>query len=361
MMKSRLVACISLLCAFIAGALVVTPVARAVQALGRISCSSSLPCSGGVNASNGPGVSGTSVNGNGAVGATKYISTAANDYRSGLVGEDLSPRGVFDTGVLGTSPRGYGVIGWTKFASTSSSASKAGILGEDLSTAGTYDAGVKGITANGNGVFAEATKSGGVAINARNDSTGTGIFAISGGEGIEAETSGTIGQKSAFVGISLSGTDIYQGYTQTGSYLTQVGRLDGSGNITITGKLYTQGSCSTGCARHQIRSYGAQAAAPVLEDTGEAQLRSRVAYVPLDPAFAQAIDARRGYYVLITPESATNQLYVAQRGAAGFTVRETGGHSNGPFAYRIVAHPYGATEPRLPLVDIKTKPLRASN
>jgi hypothetical protein len=85
--------------------------------------------------------------------------------------------------------------------------------------------------------------------------------------------------------------------------------------------------------------------------------------VRLDPAFANVIDPGRPYLVLNTPEGDTRGLYVAQRTATGFTVRETmGGHSTLAFAYRIVAHPFGAREPRLPFVrayEAGSKSLRA--
>lgn len=111
-----------------------------------------------------------------------------------------------------------------------------------------------------------------------------------------------------------------------------------------------------------MRAYGTTAALPTIEDTGEAQLLHGAISVRLDPAFANAIDARQGYVVLLTPEGDTRGLFVAQRSRNAFVVREVlGGTANVAFAYRIVAHPYGVSEPRLPFeqtqgVLVKTPP-----
>lgn len=128
--------------------------------------------------------------------------------------------------------------------------------------------------------------------------------------------------------------------------------LDDYGNIHITGRIYTGGSCSSGCSktRHVATSY-AGTSEPTMEDVGEATLRNGSAHVVLDPAFANVIDGRKPYVVLLTPEGDA-ALYVADRKPSGFDVREIGaGRATVAFAYRIVAKPYGASDPRLPFRD----------
>jgi len=52
----------------------------------------------------------------------------------------------------------------------------------------------------------------------------------------------------------------------------------------------------------------------------------------------QQIGTRVPYLVFVTPEG-DQGMFVSQRSAAGFTVRAIGGgHSNVPFAYRVVAN-----------------------
>ena len=134
-------------------------------------------------------------------------------------------------------------------------------------------------------------------------------------------------------------------------YFTLV--LDNAGNLAIPGHIYTGGSCVHGCSgTRRVLAYGSMASRPTLDDIGEAQLHSGAATVALDPAFANAIDQRAGYVVLLTPEGDTAGLYVAQRSPGSFVVRETArGRGSVDFAYRIVAHPYGAAAPRLPMVS----------
>jgi hypothetical protein len=94
-------------------------------------------------------------------------------------------------------------------------------------------------------------------------------------------------------------------------------------------------------------SFSGQTSQPTLDDVGEGMLRNGIARVPLASDIANAIDARKPYLVLLTPEGDA-PLYVASRTATGFEVRQMGGgRTSIPFAYRIVAKPYGAGPERL--------------
>jgi len=76
------------------------------------------------------------------------------------------------------------------------------------------------------------------------------------------------------------------------------------------------------------------------EDFGTAQLHSGVVEVALLPSFLDAVDIRQGYLVFLTPDGDSRGLYVAQKAADGFEVREHGGgKSNISFDYRLVARP----------------------
>lgn len=73
-----------------------------------------------------------------------------------------------------------------------------------------------------------------------------------------------------------------------------------------------------------------------------------LANVTIDPAFASVMD-RRWYYVFLTPLGDTRGLYVSQKTATAFQVRESeGGRSRLEFDYRTVAHPLDAKNDRLP-------------
>ncbi len=144
------------------------------------------------------------------------------------------------------------------------------------------------------------------------------------------------------------------------SQLGLVFDLDGYGNVTIDGQIYTSGSCGFGCSRtRHVESFGARTSQPTLDDVGESAMRDGSAHVALDPAFANAIDGRKLYVVLLTPEGDAS-LYVNDRTPRGFDVRQVGGgHANVAFAYRIVAKPYGVKDERLPMRTDPAQPARA--
>ena len=96
-----------------------------------------------------------------------------------------------------------------------------------------------------------------------------------------------------------------------------------------------------------------------MEDTGTARLLNGAGAVHFDPAFASTINASRGYQVFLTPNGDTRGLYVSAKYEGGFMVRENEhGRSSVYFDYRIVAHPYGASDARLPRLNIKPPTMR---
>jgi hypothetical protein len=144
-------------------------------------------------------------------------------------------------------------------------------------------------------------------------------------------------------------TWLYQGYSTTaGKYTVEMGD-SGSvyARLFITmNELRVAQPTTTGS---RVDTYAPQTAQPSLEDFGEAQLANGSATVALDAKLASAIDNSVRYYVMLTPEGDCRGLYVAQRNATDFTVRELqGGRSSIAFTYRIVAKPLGDDSPRLP-------------
>jgi hypothetical protein len=116
--------------------------------------------------------------------------------------------------------------------------------------------------------------------------------------------------------------------------------------ILITSDSVKMAQPTAGGAR--VDTYAQQDAQPTIEDVGEAQLNDGVGSVPLDPRFAAAIDPTTKYFVTLTREGDCRGLYVAQRTAEGFVVRELqGGRASIAFTYRIDAKPLGATSARL--------------
>jgi|HubBroStandDraft_2_1064218.scaffolds.fasta_scaffold01164_10 hypothetical protein len=91
--------------------------------------------------------------------------------------------------------------------------------------------------------------------------------------------------------------------------------------------------------------------APVatIEDSGTGRLESGKGIIRFDQAFAGTIDFRSGYQVFLSADGETRGLYVAAKYERGFVVRETEhGRSSIYFDYRILAHPMGTSDVRLP-------------
>lgn len=119
--------------------------------------------------------------------------------------------------------------------------------------------------------------------------------------------------------------------------------LDQAGNIVIAGTLTVNGSpltttkTTTGAS---LRTSSSRQPQPATEDLGEGRLANGAAYVRLDPAFASTIDRSSAYLVFITPLGNSHALFVANRSAMGFEVRESEfGHGSVGFDYRMLPNP----------------------
>ena len=136
------------------------------------------------------------------------------------------------------------------------------------------------------------------------------------------------------------------------------------GSIDVSGDYEKSASCVAGCSAatatssgRAVVSYVATQSMPSIDDFGEAMLVNGSTYVRIDNAFANVVDHSANYLVFITPEGDSRGLYVTQKSARGFSVRENlGGHSTLAFSYRIVAKPFGSREQRLPMVTVPKIP-----
>lgn len=224
-------------------------------------------------------------------------------------------------------------------------------------------------TNNGAGAGAQGmttAANGGNGVNGvGNNPTASGVYGVdnAGGYGVSGSTQGASGIGAGLFGLSgnanpalilqvstaATGATVFRANNSSG----QIALLDDSGNLHITGLLYSSGKCSNGCsATRHVAAYAPREAEATMEDVGEGRLVGGHAFVALDRGFANAIDRSARYAVLITPEGDSRGLFVANRTATGFEVRENQrGTSSLDFAYRIVARPYGVASTRLPFVE----------
>jgi hypothetical protein len=293
-----------------------------LQALGIMSCTSSNPCQEWKNAGTGAGLKGVSAKGKGLVGLTTFNSSSSANGQAGVLGQDNSISGTFNAGVKGTSTIGIGVAG----TSTNSgigvlgvSVNGAGVVGQSISFMGVYAKG-------GNGPYPA------LSVNGGEDNPDLIYACRLGGP----DPCGIInGQPVPEFDVALNG------------------------DVLITGKIFTSGSCKTGCAttpsagEKRVRLFTPQESLPTIEDFGRAQLVNGRTYVRIDSPFANTMDDHAAYMVFITPEGDSNGLYVVNKTAGGFEVRENkGGRSSLAFSYRIVAKPFGEHAARLQTIIV---------
>jgi hypothetical protein len=315
------------------------------------------------------------------------------------------------TGVTGTSTSWNGMAGFASAAGVSgvygqnSAATGFGLAGRNTAT--THNGAGAGILADGgaanDGLHAIATGGSGVALYAFSQA-GTALFANQ-GAGVTAPElylQDTSSSNNAIIqavgpsgnvldlksdhmtlnadllvqsadGAAIIGTDytipplnVYGGGSNTNFEVFSVNDEFGNqamgvsdiGTVSIAGLLFTQGSCNSGCLQgnkrvRAVKEYAPVEAEPTIEDNGEATTVNGIAKVALDSKFANVIDAGAPYLVTVTPEGDCNGLYVTDRSARGFEVRELrGGSSSVGFAYRIVAKRFGISAPRLPMTAV---------
>ena len=120
----------------------------------------------------------------------------------------------------------------------------------------------------------------------------------------------------------------------------------GNGDLSCTGQV--KSLVSTGGGARKVETYATQSPENWIEDYGTGSMERGVALVKIDPAFAETISESADYHVFLTPNADANALYVINRTAAGFEVRESkGGTSSLTFDYKIVAKRRGYETQRL--------------
>jgi len=374
----------------VAGAVVLSPAIAGKIPGGDLSasttCNTPTQCLFRKNLGTGVAIKGTGTQNNGIVGQTMGVSSSKSF--AAVLGDDLAtpnptgtPRNV---GVVGLTSTGTGVVGVTStgvgvFAQAGEGqgliATTLGLDAIEGQTLGNIPgdsaAGVFGFDAGGSSISEGVEGNSGTGIGVRGEQfelgknlnaaflglTHTqniitfmpaeppgGLFNSDIGEGVVAEAQGPGAE--ALAAANFGGGPLIRAYAGSTEKLD----LDNSGNMIIAGTLTQNGSprdtlpTSTG---RKVVLYGAMQSTATVEDFGEAQLSAGQAYVNIDPRFAATIDKTRTYLVFLTPQGDTPGLYVAQKTAAGFLVREHGARSNVVFDYRIVAAPFEPQGARL--------------
>ena len=313
-----------------------------------IHCNSGSPCQTYSNKGIGTGLQG--------------INTNSSPFSSGLIGSSTKN----GSGVSGQASTGFGVNG--------TSSSGTGVSGSSSSSWGEYGystngIGVQGQSVNSIGMEAfssgpwpgfEAASSSGDAIVGISESSSTAIAALGGtGDALDATTSGGIAvyaNNSNGNGGDIRGTYIgSMGRAPAGTGGFPIVATDLNGNdlmfVNGNGDLFYHGGLSNFAKTRDGKvatSFGATTTSPTIEDNGTAHLVNGVAVVQLDPAFANSIDVRKAYEVMLTPDGDTKGLFIASKTPTSFVVREMqAGRNTLDFDYHIYAPTLGDAGKRM--------------
>ena len=326
---------------------------RSIPQAGIVICSRTSPCEEGKNTGKGPGIEGISAKGTGVVGQTDFKSTSSLNAQAGTLGRDAGT-GFWNSGVEGTSTNGFGVS-----AMSTNNFGLYAVGGND---------GVVGYSAGANGVFGSSTSGIGVVAQSASGS-GLDVQAISGFGAHIYGGSAAASRPTLSIEGNSTNPDLFYACNQTDQFPCEqnhgpapVFQLTNTGDVFVSGFIYTSGSCSSGCAsthtsgERRVRLFTPQESMPTIEDFGQAQLVSGGAHVRIDPAFANTMQGGAQYMVFLTPQGDNRGLYVTNKTTAGFDVRESqGGRSTIAFDYRVVGKPFGVRATRLRMVTV-TRP-----
>jgi hypothetical protein len=250
------------------------------------------------------------------VSATGAISTSNTDTGNGATAitamQDDSNNLAYTFGVKAStaSSDGVGVMG------TSGTGSSFG--GNTFSSVGVW-----GDSATGIGVLGTADD--GTAVYAQSDSG--------------ADTTPTL---NAYNGSSTAGALVFQ----TNSANAKICTIDVFANLACNGSK--SAVVPVGNGQKMVALYAVEAPENWFEDYGSEHLENGAARVTLDPTYAQTVNTGMEYHVFLTPSGDCNGLYVTNKTANSFEVREfKGGHSNIAFDYRIIAKRNGYEQIRL--------------
>ncbi len=313
--------------------------------------------------------------------------------------------GLYVTGVAGTSVNNAGVYGQTGEDSDNSilQTFRAGVVGASTEAAGVLGfskgvAGVWGHSFDGLGVAAQSSTDSGIYAISRDRSgivgvafyAGPDVPAPAGTTPLSAGVVGTSGQRVGVIGTSDLSVGVY-GFSNTYGVVGQTTNPAGLaghfvGNVVVTGAMTLQGDLvlADSAVAAKIKSaivpfpdgthrllHCMESPEHWFEDFGAAKLKHGRVVVKLDRDFAKAIKPG-DYKVFCAPEGDCRGLYVRNKSAASFEVRELmGGKSAAAFSYRIIGRRkdvkggrrFAKIDPRvtLPTLAIRAPRKRAIN
>jgi hypothetical protein len=208
-------------------------------------------------------------------------------------------------------PEGYAIIGYSQ------SSEGDGIAGYTVDNSKTgnnlYPAGVWGDSSVGTGLAGTADDS----------------------NAVVGENNSPTGYTTAYFSNASTNAAAYSLYADGKGFGGYCG-VDVKGDLTCTGTKSAVVPLDGG--RRKVALSAIESPQNWFEDFGSGQLVNGVAVVQLDPEFIQTVNAELDYKVFPVPNGDCKGLYVSNKTATSFEVRELGsGTSNVAFDYRIAA------------------------
>jgi hypothetical protein len=289
----------------------------------------------GTNSSSGNGVFGSSSTGTGILGessGTSYTSIGVEGVSNSPVAYGVAgSNGSSGIGVYGTSVSGDGVYGGAN------SSTAYGVFGINTSTGGAGTYGIMGspsiwgpgILPTGAGVWGDT----GLA-NTITSSSYAGVLGTAGDAfaGVFKNNSST-----GYFTLLAQSYDSNAGMLDAYNYSNNAGcSIDAGGNLNCNGSKNAVVPIDGG--KRFVAMSAIESPENWFEDFGSAQLVNGVAVIQLDPDFIQTVNTEKDYRVFPVPNGDCKGLYVTNKSANSFEVRELGGGaSNIRFDYRITA------------------------
>ena len=216
------------------------------------------------------------------------------------------------------------------------------------------------------GINAVGVISGSSDVDAGGNLNASGFVDASGEVYSASEVATAGGYFGEYIDVDAPTGEAIYAYANDGSQVVQGLQYDSSGGFEfaffnyassavfygdIYGDTVAVGSKSAAVplkSGQMVKVYSSESPQVWFEDLGTAKLVGGVATVKLESKFAQLVNTKLPYHVIITPNGDCHGLYVAQKTRNSFEVRELGGgNSNVEFDYRISALRNGYEKVRL--------------
>lgn len=287
-----------------------------------------------VQAGKGPGIAGQTTLATGESIAIR--GTAKSTSGQGVNGRATAKTGA-TRGVVGVtdSTTGQGVQGWA----TATSGASIGVYGQSDSPEGQGAQGwVKATSGDTIGVYGVVASTDGIGVQGHATAmTGTTIGVMgtadsSGAYGVVGFANGASGRTTAVWGLVTSPDGWAGRFTSETGNGVYISVPAGKAGLNVAAGT-KNAVVLTGDGARLL--YAEEATEVLFADHGFGRLVNGSAEVRIDPVFAETLDASRPYHVFLQPYGDV-ELWVAERGADGFTVRGRGVARDAGFSYRIV-------------------------